>query len=68
MCVCACAKRPCVIVCVCEKEKNHFMCLKFVLLLCFPLTREMPPSKGPSQLVCIPAKGDPSSVKNVGGV
>lgn len=45
MCVCACAERSCVTICVCEKEKNHFMCFKFVLLL-FPLYKGNTAIKG----------------------
>lgn len=61
MCVCMCQAlmSDCTVrMCENEKKKPLHVFLKFVLL--FPSTREIPPSKGPSQLVCIPAKGIPA--------
>lgn len=62
VCMCVCQTLRCD--CTCEKEKATSCVFKFVLLF-FPLTREISPSKGPSSAGVYSSPGDPSSVKNV---
>lgn len=61
MCVCVCVSMCLVLMhdCMCEKEKTT-SCVLSLCCFCFPLTWEITPSKGPSQLVCIPARGIPA--------
>lgn len=62
------AERSCVTVCMCEKEKNHFMCFKFVLLFHFPFQGGNTAIKGTKSAGVFSSQGDPSSLKNVGCV